>query len=184
MYGALGLALAGASVMAFVMSPGPRTTFGGSFPASPGELILLVAAPGIMIAALVDGARHGRLPQGFVVAWIASAVLVLSAYHLETGRLNTASDYPWLAQRLAALLPADGRVAVLDVHALPIEFYLRRPVDVLVRPADVAKFAGRPGHLVVVRSATLAAAPGRETMDVVLEDRVGRRPISVVRGKP
>ena len=74
------------------------------WPAYVAQAIVLVATVAAVAAALMMGARAGRLRHAFAAAWVGCAVLVVSSYHWELERRNAAYDYAGLHERMKPLL--------------------------------------------------------------------------------
>ena len=151
------------------------------WPAYVAQAIVLVATVAAVAAALMMGARDGRLRHAFAAAWVGCAVLVVSSYHWELERRNAAYDYAGLHERMKPLLRESPVVATLGLADMPLAFYLRRPVV----PAGTARnlrevVRGDGPAVAIVTDRALTSLEDGDGFTVLMRDRLALRPIAVV----
>ena len=151
------------------------------WPAYVAQAIVLVATVAAVAAALMMGARDGRLRHAFAAAWVGCAVLVVSSYHWELERRNAAYDYAGLRERMKPLLRESPVVATLGLADMPLAFYLRRPVV----PAGTARnlrevVRGDGPAVAIVTDRALTSLEDGDGFTVLMRDRLALRPIAVV----
>jgi len=150
-------------------------------PSSIGEVVVIVAALALMLAAVVYGMRWNRLAQAFGVAWVASAVLVAGSYHWQIERRNAAFDYSRLRAEIRTELHDPPLVAASGVQELPFVFYFERRVVAAQTAADVRRaLAQNSGTVAILSDAAIASWGDQPRLTLLLHDRLAYRPISVV----
>ncbi len=182
-------AYAVATVLVLLMIVGVLIANGGlprdavvSLPSSVLEVLVLGAGLAAMLGALVWGVRWNRVGRAFAVAWLGSAVFVAGAYHWEVERFNAANDFPRVSQRMGPAVEAASVVASWGVPELPLTFYLARPVVAVENNADLQRvMSGGTRAVAIMTEGILASAREREPFEVLMNDRLALRSISLVR---
>jgi 4-amino-4-deoxy-L-arabinose transferase-like glycosyltransferase len=150
-------------------------------PSSIGEVVVIVAALALMLAAVGYGMRRNRLAQAFGVAWVASAVLVAGSYHWQIERRNAAYDYSRLRAEMRSRLHDPPLVATSGVQELPFVFYFGQHVVAAQTAADVRDaLAQNSGTVAILTDAAIASWGNQPRLTVLLQDRLASRPISIV----
>lgn len=182
-------AYAVAGVLVALMSAGVLVANGGlprdaviSLPASVLEVLVLAAGLAAMLGALVWGVRRNRIGRAFAVAWLGSAVFVAGAYHWEVGRFNAANDFPRVSERMRPALREASVVATWGVPELPLSFYFHRRVVGVDSLEDLDRVMsdGAPA-VAIMTDGALASSRDRERLEVLMNDRLALRSISLVR---
>ena len=152
-----------------------------AFPTSAVEAGVMAAGLVVMLAALVYGAKRGRLRQVFAVACLGGAAWVTGWYHWELERRNAAYDYPRVRAEALRLLPEAPVVATWGVYDLPLSFYLGRRVLPVQTLGDLDRvMAEHPRGSTVLSQAALAKVADLGHLRVVPLDWLNFHPIVLV----
>ncbi len=179
-----GVLIAATAAVVVVRGGWPRS-LGSALPTSAAEVLVMAGGLVVMSAALMYGARRPQIAQAFVVAWVASAVLIVGAYHWQTERRNAAYDYRHLRAEINAQLREPVLVATSGVHELPFVFYFQRSVVAVETPAGVRRtLAGDPHAVAILSDSAVARFDDPANLTVLMRDRLAFRPISVVSYAP
>jgi len=182
-------AYAVAAALVALMAAGVLVANGGlprdaaiSLPASVLEVLVLGGGLATMLGALVWGVRRNRIGRAFAVAWLGSAVFVAGAYHWEVERFNTAYDFPRVSERMRPALQGASVVATWGVPELPLSFYFHRRVVLVESLEDLERVMADGARAVAIMTdGALAGSRERERLEVLMNDRLALRPISLVR---
>ncbi|PWU17829.1 MAG: hypothetical protein C5B48_15480 [Candidatus Rokuibacteriota bacterium] len=184
-YAAGGALLAlGTAVSTVLRIGGLRPEAQLSVPASATELLMLGMSGGLLLAAILAAVWRGR-PRAVLVAVLAAAVLVGGLYHNEVARLNRAYDVSGTMQILRGRFDAAAPLAAWDVPALPLAFYLGRPVTGVKRWDQIEEL-GSAGAPVAILAGHAAAASLTRLAGVRIlgEERVGGQPVLLASFSP
>lgn len=169
------LGAAGAAVVLFQMAPG-----GGTFVPPPGWPRAVVAALAVAGSAAALGrlaVRRSGVVATLVLALALGGILIVEGWTYPA-RYAERTNIRGFTAAVAERLPPDARVITYLDAGLVYDFYLRRPVQELPRPADLdARLAApAPGDVVLIREDRWAVLrAGHEARwQVLLADRVGR----------
>jgi len=180
-YAAAGGVLGALTAVFVVVRPAWVRKLDETVPSSIGEVVVIVAALALMLAAVVYGMRRNRLAQAFGVAWVASAVLVAGSYHWQIERRNAAYDYSRLRAEMRTRLHDPPLVATSGVQELPFVFYFGQRVVAAQTAADVRDaLAQNSGTVAILTDAAIAGWGAQPRLTVLLHGRLASRPISVV----
>jgi 4-amino-4-deoxy-L-arabinose transferase-like glycosyltransferase len=181
-YAIAGAALLAATVGVLVASGGLPRDASISLPASALEVLVLAGGLLTMLGALAWGVRRRRVGRAFAVAWLGSAVFVVGAYHWEVARFNVANDFPRVSERMKPALAGASVVATWGVPELPLSFYFNRPVVAVETTAELDRIiSGTVPAVAIVTEGVLASSHARERLEVLMNDRLALRTISLVR---
>lgn len=180
-YAAVAAVLSLATAVAAVARPTWWEARHVAFPTSAVEAGVMAAGLVVMLAALVYGAKRGRLRQVFAVACLGGAAWVTGWYHWELERRNAAYDYPRVRAEALRLLPEAPVVATWGVYDLPLSFYLGRRVLPVQTLGDLDRvMAEHPRGSAVLSQAALAKVADLGHLRVVPLDWLNFHPIVLV----
>jgi 4-amino-4-deoxy-L-arabinose transferase-like glycosyltransferase len=181
LYAVAAAVVALATAIAMVIRPSWSTGAHVAFPTSPAETAVLAVGLVVMLGALAHGIRRGRLPRGFALACVGSALWVAGWYHWELERRNAAYDYPRVRAEAQRLLPEAPVVATWGVYNLPLSFYFGRRVAAIGTDDDLRRaMSAHPRASAVLTEAALARVGDRERLRVVPLEELDFGPIVLV----
>jgi hypothetical protein len=152
-YATAGAVVAGLTILVSAARPRWRDEVRLLVPDSPGEVVFLLAAMGLMLLALALGIRFKRLAAGFAAAWVGAALLLAGGYHWALVRRNAADDYPKMHDAARPMLRDGPELRAWGTPALPLAFYFHQPV----MPVDAHETLPAPP---ADRAAAVATRPG------------------------
>lgn len=166
---------AGAAVVLLQMPPA-----GGIFVPPPGwprGVVAALAAAGPAVALGLLALRGSGVTATVALALAVGGILVVEGW-IYPGQYAEYNNIRGFTAAIAERLLPDPRIATHHDAGLVYDFYLRRPIHELPRPADLdARLAAPgPGDVVLMREerwATMRAA-NEARWQVLLADRVGR----------
>lgn len=150
-------------------------------PWSPRETLLLSAPLGLMVGALLFATRCRPRAWAFLTACLGSAVLLVAGYHWTVHRGNAVNDYAALRAGTRARPGGTSLVVTWDLPALPVSFYLVRPVvPVDTAAALLRALADHPGAVALVTDARLAGVEPRGSWTPLASGLVAGRPVTLM----
>jgi 4-amino-4-deoxy-L-arabinose transferase-like glycosyltransferase len=157
-----------------------------SLPSSLPEALLLTGSLALFLATVIYGVRQHRLRQTFALAWAASAIFVVTAYHGEVERRNRAFDYGQLRAELGQDFQGAPTVAATwGLHELPLSFYLAQPVVAVESEPELdALLSSRARSVAIITEAAMSHLKDRGHLTVLRKTRFAFRSIFVVNYRP
>jgi 4-amino-4-deoxy-L-arabinose transferase-like glycosyltransferase/protein-S-isoprenylcysteine O-methyltransferase Ste14/membrane-associated phospholipid phosphatase len=184
-YAVMGGALVAAEVAGALTTRHRLTNVGVALPASVLQILVLLAAVGLIAGVLILGLLRNRLRRPFAVAWTASALLLLVGYHWQLQRHNAAFDYPGLYAHAAPALREAAVVAAWGIPEHPLAFYFNRPVVSVDEIGDLERLvAGGERFIGIVPDTGRDQAGEDAGLNFTLMGRIRSHPIWLVQPGP